>query len=179
MSQSTNVYPQGNTSFYRKYVLGGLRFIKRSNRAEIFNIDGPSARLNLSGSVSLFNTRRHVTLDQVKAGYTVLPAVPGYQYQIVDCAMVAVGGAAAGATSVNLKGTQSAGVVNLVVNAVGGLTQSTKLPMGEAATSVILADGASFAPCDVNTAITVEDAGPDLTGPTYVDVIVSYALIKA
>ena len=40
----------------------------------------------------------------------------------------------------------------------------------------VLADGASFTPLDVNTAVTVGKTGASLTGSTNIDVIVTYAL---
>lgn len=178
MSQSSNVYPQGNTTFYRKYVSGVLKFFKRSNHTEIFGIDGPYARLNMSGQ--LFAERHSVTLAEVKAGHTLLPAVPGYKYQLVDLTLIATGGAAADADSVDVAGTQGGNPALLAVTAVSALTQSTRVSIGEETGSTILDDGASFAPCDANTAITIADAGAsELSGPDTIDVVIKYALIRA
>jgi hypothetical protein len=117
--------------------------------------------------------RQRVTTADINAGLTLLPAIPGRRYRLVDCSMIAIGGAAATATSVDLRGTQSASVVNLVASAVAGLTQNTRLIAGTT-NAAILAGGVSFAPCDVNTAITVARTGSALATATHVDFIVSY-----
>lgn len=116
------------------------------------------------------------TVAQVNAGVTLLPAVPGFKYQLVDEAMIAIGGAAATATSVDLLGTQSASSVQLVANAVAGLTQNTLLRAG-ATNAAILAAGASFNACDVNTAITVGKTGPNVATATSIRVKVWYHLV--
>ena len=179
MSQSTNTYPSGSkTTFYRKYVNGVLKFFRRSDHSEFFSIDGTSAQLNVP---NLKRTARHrVTLAEVKAGHTLLPAVPGYKYRLVDLTLIAIGGAAADADSVDIGATQGGSPALLAVTAVGGLTQSTRVSIGEQTESVILADGASFTACDVNTAITIADAGASaLSGCTHIDVIIQYCLDKA
>jgi hypothetical protein len=89
--------------------------------------------------------------------------------------MIAIGGAAATATSVDLRGTQAASVVNLVAAAVAGLTQNTLLRAG-ATNSAILAGGASFAACDDNTAITVAKTGSNVATATHVDFIVKFEI---
>jgi hypothetical protein len=180
MSQSTNVYPQGSkTTFYRKYVNGVLKFFRRSDHTEFFSIDGAYGQLNVP---NLKRTLRHrVTLAQVKAGHTLLPALPGYKYRLVDLTLIALGGAAATSTSVDVAGTRGGSPVLLAVTDVGGLTQSTRVSIGEQTESVILADGASFTACDANTAITIADAVADsLTGCTDgIDVIIQYCIDKA
>jgi hypothetical protein len=181
MATSTNLYPQGNTAFYRKFVTGILKFIRRSDATEIFSIDGALAQINVP---NLTRNKRHtVTLAEVKAGHTLLPAVPGYKYRLVDLTMISLGGASADADSVDVTGTQSGSPVILVSNAITGDlgTQSLLVPMGESTGSSILADGASFALCDANTAITIADAGASaLSGCTDgIDVDVTYVLEKA
>lgn len=116
------------------------------------------------------------TVAQVNAGVTLLPAVPGFRYQLVDEAMIAIGGAAATATSVDLVGVQAATNVLLVANAVAGLTQNTLLRAG-AANAAILAAGASFNPCDVNTPLTVSRTGSAVATATSIRVKVWYHLI--
>lgn len=130
------------------------------------------------GSTDVLFARSSFTTAQVNAGATLLPAKPGYKYQMVDAAMIAVGGNAAGATTIDLLGTQSASSVKLLANAVAGLTQNTLLRAG-AANSAILAAGASLAACDANTAITVGKTGSDLSGATSVIVQFSYIEVPA
>jgi hypothetical protein len=119
--------------------------------------------------------RTRVTTAQVNAGFTLLPALPGVKWRIVDCDMVAIGGNAATATSVDLLGTKAGSASRPVVNAIAGLTQSARLRMG-AANSVILADGASFTAHDANTAISVtkQSGGSNLATATHIDVLLTY-----
>lgn len=121
--------------------------------------------------------RQRVTLAQVNAGLTLLPALPGMRYRVQDIALISVGGAAAGATTVNIVGTQSASGVNLLAAAVAGLTQNTLLRSG-AANAAILAAGASFVANDANTAITIAATGT-LTTSTHIDVLIDYTIETA
>ena len=77
-------------------------------------------------------------------------------------------------TTVDVKGTQAASAVVLVAFAQLSLTQSTELRAGDTG-STILADGASHAVCDVNTAITVIKAGADITVATHIDILFTFA----
>lgn len=122
-----------------------------------------------------FHCRRHLAVATVNAGATVLPAIPGVKYRLVDASAIAVGGAAGAVTTVDLKGTQSTSVVKLVAWAQANLTQSTQLRSG-ATGAAILADGASYAPCDVNTAITVGITGSSITTATFIDFLLTISL---
>jgi hypothetical protein len=119
--------------------------------------------------------RARTTTANVNAGTTLLPAIPGRSYRLVDATMISIGGNAAGATAVRISATQAASGVQLVSNTVGALTQSTRVLAGVTANSSILADGASFAPCDANTAITLTASGT-LTTSTNIDVLLSYVV---
>lgn len=121
--------------------------------------------------------RVRATLAQVNSGLVVLPALPGFGYRIVDAAMIAIGGAAAGGTSVDLLGTKAAAASRPVVNAVAGLTQSALLRMG-AANSAILADGASHTVHDPNTAISItkQAGGSAITTSTSFDLLLTYVV---
>lgn len=122
--------------------------------------------------------RGRFTTAQVNAGATVLAAVPGYKYRVHDAAMIAIGGAAATATTIDLLATQSTSSVKLVANAVAGLTQNTLLRAG-ATNSAILAGGVSFVENDTNTAITIGKTGSDLATATHIDVLLTYELVAA
>lgn len=124
----------------------------------------------------VYQRRFVVSTAQVNAGLTLLPALAGVKFQLVDAAMIAIGGNAATATTVDLLGTQSSSGVKLVANAVAGLTQNTLLRAG-ATNSTILAAGASFAVCDANTAITIGKTGSDLATATGVHVLLQYRKI--
>jgi hypothetical protein len=119
--------------------------------------------------------RTRVTLAQLNAGLTLLPALVGLKYRIIDMKLIAVGGAATTGTSVNVIGTRAAAAVQLLVAAVAALTQSALLRAG-AANAVILADGASFTQLDANTAITVITVGTAMTVMTAIDVDLTFAI---
>jgi hypothetical protein len=122
--------------------------------------------------------RTRVTLAQINAGFTLLAAPgPGFAYQVEDVDLVAVGGAAAGATAVVVSGTIATVASALLTAAIAGLTQSTRLRDGQA-NATVLADGASFAPLDANTAITIAKTGSALTGVTAIDVVLTYSLLQ-
>lgn len=128
-----------------------------------------------NGSSSIVRQiRKRFTIAQVNAGVELLPAVAGVAYRMVECSAIAVGGAAAAVTTVDVKGTQAASAVVLVAFAQASLTQSTELRAGDTG-AAILADGASFAPCDTNTAITVIKAGADITTATHIDILFTFA----
>ncbi len=131
---------------------------------------------SLQGSERTLRTR--VTLAQLNAGLILLPAVAGFIYSLIDATLIAVGGAAAVGTSVNIIGTRAAAPVQLVVVAIAALTQSAVVRAG-AANAAVLADGASFAPLDVNTGISVITVGTPMTTLTNLDVVLEYTLVPA
>lgn len=121
--------------------------------------------------------RKRFTIAQVNAGAEIVPAVSGQAHRLVDVTAVAYGGAVGATTTVDVLGTQAAASVKLAAFAQASLAQSTALRPGVAGTA-ILADGASYAPCDGNTAITISKTGSDLTTATGVDVVLTYATEK-
>jgi hypothetical protein len=137
--------------------------------------DGAVIEVLRGSPLGVRSIRQRFSIAEINAGATLLPAIPGRKYRLVDCAMIAIGGAAATATSVDLRGTQAASGVNLVAAAVAGLTQNTLLRAG-AANAAILAGGASFAACDDNTAITVAKTGSNVATATHVDFIVNFEI---
>lgn len=126
----------------------------------------------------LMTVRQRFTIAQVNAGaaFTNLEAKPGFKHRLVDAYAIAVGGAAAAVTSVDILGTQAAAVVKLVAFLVAGLTQSTVLRAGAATNGVVLADGASFVACDANTPITIGKTGSNVTTATHIDVVLSFQI---
>lgn len=122
--------------------------------------------------------RTRFTTAQVNAGATLLSAKAGYKYRMVDVIGIAVGGAAATVTTVDVLGTQSTSSVKLAAFAQASMTRSTVLRPGVSGCAV-LADGASFAACDANTAVTVGITGDDLATATHVDILFSYVLEAA
>ena len=132
----------------------------------------------VQGDSVVMNHRHRVTTSEINAGHTVLPAVPGQKYRLIDFTMIAYGGSAATATAVTILATQTSSVA-LATVAVGGLTQSTIAKPNTATHSAVLADGASFVANDENTAITVGKTGGTLATCTGVDFIITYVLETA
>lgn len=122
-----------------------------------------------------FFVRTRFTIAQINAGAQLLPALSRGKYRLVTAAMIAVGGAAAVVTTVDLLGTQSGSSVKLLAAAQAQLTQSTYVSAGSTG-GAILADGASFVACDRNTALTVGKTGGDVTTATHIDVLVAYVI---
>jgi len=118
--------------------------------------------------------RFRVAIADIIAGYTILAALSGFKYRMIDCLAIAIGASAATVTTVDVLGTQSSGV-KLFAFAQAQLTQSTVLRPGVAGCAV-LADGASFVACDDNTAITIGQTGSNIATATHVDFILQYAI---
>jgi hypothetical protein len=127
------------------------------------------------GSVAARVLRTRVAVAAVNAGATLLAAVAGKAYRVIDCSMIAVGGAATTGTTVDILGTQTASGVKLVAFGQAALTQSALVRAG-AAGGVLLADGLSFVANDANTAITIGKTGSSFTVVVSVDVILTYTL---
>jgi hypothetical protein len=125
------------------------------------------------GSVQHLRTR--VTVAQVNAGATLLPAIPGRSYRVCDMALISIGGAAGAVTTVDILGTQAASGVKLLAGAQANLTQNTLIRAG-ATGGAILAAGASFVANDNNTAITIGKTGDPVTTSTHFDVLISYVV---
>jgi hypothetical protein len=126
-----------------------------------------------SGGGTLFSVRTRTTTANVNLGATLLPAVAGLKYRLTEAVMISIGGAAATATTVDIKGTQSAASVKLVAAAVATLTQDAIVKMTTANT---LAAGASYVQNDVNTAITIGSTTNNLATSTNIDTILTFAL---
>lgn len=127
------------------------------------------------GAGFIQSIRRRCTIAEVNAGVTLLAALPGFKYRMVGCKAIAVGGAAAAVTTVDVLATQAASGVKLAAFAQASLTQSTVLTAGGTGAAV-LADGASHATNDVNTAITVGKTGASVTTATHIDIIFDYVV---
>ena len=125
----------------------------------------------------VLNKRVRATTAEVNAGLLVLPQLAGYKYRIVDLTMIAIGGSAATATSVDIVTTQGGSAARPFVVAVAALTRSTVVKPNTANVTV-LADGASFVANDANTGVYVakQTAGSDLATATHIDVILTYTV---
>lgn len=174
MSLSSRMYPE--TKILRsRWIAQVLKFVNES-RAEAYSIH--PANQVVSGPRMADTIRAHVTVANINAGVEFLPAIAGYAYRMIECIAVAVGGAAGTVTTVDVLGTQSTSGVKLVALAQANLTQSTVLRSG-ATGAAVLADAASYDPCDANTAITIGKTGGSIVTATHVDFIFSYVLEAA
>lgn len=128
----------------------------------------------------VLNLRTRATTAEVNAGLVLLAALSGYKYRIVDVTLIAIGGSASGATSVDIVTTQGGSAVRPIVAAVAALTRSAVVKPNSANVTV-LADGASFVANDENTAVSVskQAAGSNLATATHVDVILTYMIEAA
>jgi predicted RecA/RadA family phage recombinase len=126
-----------------------------------------------SGAAGALHIRKRFTTAEVNAGATILPAVAGIKYRMLDAIMIAIGGAATTVTTVDIIGTLSS-ARKLLAGAAANLTQSALLRPG-ATGGTVLADGASFTQNDVNTAVTIGITGSAMTVATHIDVLLFYA----
>jgi len=127
-----------------------------------------------AASQQLFK-RLRVAVADVNAGYELLPALAGFCYQMIYMAEIAYGGAATTVTTVDILGTQTSSV-KLMAGAQASLTRSTLIYAGGTG-GAILADGASFMPCDVNTAITCNVTGAGITVATGIDFLLEFFIL--
>lgn len=157
----------------------GSTYIDFTNNVTYYNLGTAAAPVwssLLAGQATKY--RASFTTAQVNAGATILAAVLGFKWQVLDITIIAVGGNAATATTVDVLATQAAGSVKLLAVAVAALTRSAVVRAG-AANATVLADGASFAANDANTAITIGKTGADLATATAILVTVDAVLVKA
>lgn len=130
-----------------------------------------------ASNTSTHTIRKRFTIAEVNAGATLLAAIAGFKYRMIDVIGIAIGGAVGTLTTVDVLGTQTSGV-KLAAFAQASLTQSTVLRPGVSGTTV-LADGASFVANDVNTAVTIGKTGGTGDTATHVDIILTYAVEAA
>lgn len=118
--------------------------------------------------------RKRIAIAAINAGATLLAAIPGVRYRMIDAMALAVGGAVAAVTTVDILGTVTTSR-KLVAFAQASLTQSAVLRAGGAGAAV-LADGASFTQNDAGAAVTVGITGSSITTATHVDFSLTYVL---
>lgn len=155
------------------FVNGSQVFYDKDKNAIAYH-DGVAGASN---SVALV-IRKRFTIAQVNAGATILAAIAGFKYRMIDVIGIAIGGSVATTTTVDVLATQSASGVKLAAFAQASMTRSTVLRPGVSGTTV-LADGASFIANDANTAITIGKTDADVATATHVDIILTYAVEAA
>ncbi len=124
-----------------------------------------------AGTGNAYALRARVTAAEVNAGKTLVAPPAGRSLRMIDCLLIAIGGNAGGATTVDVV----SGATKLVAAAVAGLTRSAVVRAGDAS-GAVLADGASFAALAAGAIIGIAKTGNDLTGATHVDVLLTYAI---
>ncbi len=117
--------------------------------------------------------RFRLTTAVVNAGSTLLAALPGVRWRLLDWTMIAIGGNAATATSINIIGTRAGSAVQLAVVAIAALTRSAVV-RADMSNAVVLADGASFTQLDANKAVTAITVGSNLATATGIDIFLTY-----
>jgi hypothetical protein len=166
-----------NESYLAKVAMQQGAAVLQVKAGGSIEMDAGSTLRVQGGAVSQW-VRRRCTIAEVNAGVTILPAVAGYAYRVVDSYIIAYGGNVGGATGIDLTATLST-ARKIVAYKTAGMTQSTMLRAGTATNGVLLADGASFTANDANTAITLIKDGSDVTTATGVDIAVEYELVAA
>jgi hypothetical protein len=154
-----------------QHVSNGDALVVKSGGQLVIEAGGIVADAN--GAV-VHNVRQRFTIAQVNAGITLVPAVAGKSIRMVSCSAIAVGGAAAAVTTVDVLGTVGTSR-KLVAFAQASLTQSAVLKDGGAGAAV-LADGASYTANDAGTAITANITGSAITTATNIDFNFSYSI---
>lgn len=133
---------------------------------------------DLIANQQVFQHRERVTIANINAGFTLLPAIAGKKYRLVDAFAIAVGGAVGAVTTVDILATLAGASRKLVAFGQAALTQSTVVRAGGAG-GTLLADGASFTANDAGAAITTLKTGADVTTATHVDYHLTYVIENA
>jgi len=136
-----------------------------------------AANTGLKMDAAVRNLRVRATTAEVNAGLLLLAQLAGYKYRLVDMTMIAIGGNAATATSVDIVTTQGGSAARPYVVAVAALTRSAVVKPNSANVTV-LADGASHVANDENTGVYIskQAAGSNLATATHIDINLSYTI---
>jgi hypothetical protein len=114
-----------------------------------------------------------ISLAELNAGVTVLPAVAGLRYRIVNFGVMCIGGANA-TEAFQVKGTVSS-VVTVLMSQTA-IAQGNLQRFTAAGTQLPATDGVAYAPLDVNTPVIVDSASGGATGPTSYQLLIDYVL---
>ena len=122
----------------------------------------------------VMNHRHAVTTAEVNGGHTLVAVPAGYKFRLVDCKVVATGGAITGLTTLDLL----CGSSKLVTFAQTNLTQSVVLDTSSTGATV-LADGVGFDAQADGADITVGKTGGSMATATGVTILIDYVLEPA
>jgi hypothetical protein len=171
-------------SFGQIQTKGTAGVIKLGSCSSPFTIDKTGAAFVTEGSCApgsalgpvvagvIYSVSANVTLAQVNAGITILPAVTGQTYKVDHFLLTAVGGTTAGCTSVNISDTTGT-PVNAAAVAIAALTSG--VPVDETITGVTLT---AFAPTALTASqgIQVRHVGSACTTSTSFNVTVFFTI---
>ncbi len=160
-----------------KTVIGGEIDVTGSLKIGSTAVTSSASEINkLDGAIDsvVYNQYHRVTTAEINAGHSLVDVPTDKKFRLVDITLIAIGGNAATATSVDVK----CGSVVMVSAAVGALTRSTVVKP-DTANVTVLADGASFVSMTAGDDVTIIKAGSDLATATHIDVILSYVLENA
>jgi len=143
-------------------------------------VDGTAGQVITPGEVRNVRVRAATADINGAGGREILAPLAGYKYRITDVTMIAIGGNAATATSVDIVTTQGGSAARPIVAAVAALARSV-VAKPNSANVTVLADGASFVANDENTGVYVakQSGGNNLATATHIDVILSYTIEAA
>ena len=158
---------------------GGLQVVNlpfESTAKVVLDLPSGVMTADANSPVIKRSARHRVTTAELNLGHTLLAAVPGGKYRLWNLTAIAYGANAGTATAITVLGTQAGSSVILcsIATDTPNLDRSIVMKMGGTGCTV-LADGASYAPCDVNTAITVISDGV-LDTCTGIDFILTYSI---
>jgi hypothetical protein len=132
----------------------GAAVMRLGSRSTPFTIDNtgafyvtqgsstPGSPVGVTTAGGMFSVSANLTLAQVNAGTTILPAVIGQTYKVQHVSIQAIGGAAAACTLVEVADTAASPIVAMS-STVAGLTQNTRVTESSAATIAVTT---AFAP---------------------------------
>jgi hypothetical protein len=167
------VVPKGTAGVIRLGSYTTPLTIDKTGAVYLTNGSGtPGAAVGITSAGATFSVSANVTLAQVNAGITILPAVTGQTYKVNHFLLTAVGGTTAGCTSVNISDTTGT-PVNAAAVAIAALTSGT--PVDETISGVTLT---AFAPTALtaNQGIQVRHVGSACTTSTSFNVVVFFTI---
>lgn len=163
----------------------GDNLVRLGSRSTPVTIDNTGAMYITNGSAvpgspvgttiagAIFSASANITLAQVNAGYTLVPAVTGQTYKLQHAVIQAKGGDTAGCTAVQIDDTAGTPIVG-VSAAIAALTQDTVV--NEATASGVTVTTLAPTAFTASQGIQVIKTGSACTTATSFNVIVFYTI---
>jgi len=166
----TGIGISGRGSFYFDVDSGVVYINTGSDKNQNWGVFGGAT----SPTAAPTNT---VTAAELTAGKVLVAANAAWKIKVISASVTAKGGDAAGVTTVDIKGTKDAAVVNLASFPVALLKKDVTVTMQSTGVILLPQFFKSFQANDINTPITIAKTGGALTGATSLEVKISYAFI--